>query len=387
VSVRKRRWTTATGESKEAWLVAYRDSEGDRAHKTFARKKDADAYHAKVTMEVAAGMHTSDSRSITVREAGQQWLTSREQDGVERATLVNYREYLELHIAPLIGAKKLTELTVPAVRTFKDRLREANRSPAMVKKILVSLSAILADAQDRGYINQNVAHQRRGKNNRIDARAKPRLEAGRDIPTPAEISAIIATLTGPGRTRPLLLTAIFTGLRASELRGLTWANTDLARGEIRVTQRADRFGVMGAPKSTAGRRSVPLPPLVINALKEWKLKSPSNTLDLVFPGDREVLALTTIVQFDWWPVQLAAAVVDAEGKAKYSGFHSLRHFFASWCINRRADGGRELPIKVVQGLLGHASIQMTADRYGHLFPRSDDSAELAAAERALMAVV
>ena len=64
------------------------------------------------------------------------------------------------------------------------------------------------------------------------------------------------------------------------------------------------------------------------------------------------------------------------------GPHSLRHFYASWCINRRVDGGLELPLKLVQARLGHASIQMTADTYGHLFPRGDDGSELAAAERA-----
>jgi integrase len=58
--------------------------------------------------------------------------------------------------------------------------------------------------------------------------------------------------------------------------------------------------------------------------------------------------------------------------------------YASWCINRRADGGLELPLKVVQTWLDHASIQITADRYGHLFPSSDGGSELAAAEKALM---
>ena len=60
-------------------------------------------------------------------------------------------------------------------------------------------------------------------------------------------------------------------------------------------------------------------------------------------------------------------------KAKYTGLHCLRHFYASWCINRRADGGLELPLKLVQARLGHASIQMTADRYGHLFPELDEA--------------
>jgi integrase len=82
--------------------------------------------------------------------------------------------------------------------------------------------------------------------------------------------------------------------------------------------------------------------------------------------------------------QVAAGVVDRNGRAKYS-MHALRHFYASWCINRKADGGLELPPKSVQARLGHSSIVMTLDRYGHLFPSHDDGAELAAAEKLLLA--
>jgi integrase len=69
---------------------------------------------------------------------------------------------------------------------------------------------------------------------------------------------------------------------------------------------------------------------------------------------------------------------------KYKGLHSLRHFFASWCINRKADGGLELPPKTVQYRMGHSSIMVTMDTYGHLFPRADDTAELAAAASTLL---
>ena len=93
---------------------------------------------------------------------------------------------------------------------------------------------------------------------------------------------------------------------------------------------------------------------------------------------------TRIVEHGFHPAQVAAGVVDRHGGAKYKGLHSLRHFYASWCINRRVDGGLELPLKLVQARLGHASIQMTADTYGHLFPRGDDGAELAAAEKAFL---
>ena len=53
---------------------------------------------------------------------------------------------------------------------------------------------------------------------------------------------------------------------------------------------------------------------------------------------------------------------------KYTGFHALRHWYASWCINRKADGGLELTAKAVQSRMGHSSIQVTFDTYGHLFP-------------------
>jgi integrase len=385
MSVRKRTWNNDRGESREAWVVDYRDQLRHRHLKTFARKRDADRYHAEVAVDVGAGIHTADSRSVTVAEAGKLWLTSREAAGIERTTLASYREHLALHIVPLIGNTKLSALTAPFIREYEDRL-QADRSPAMVRKIMVSLSGILSDAEDRGLVAQNVVRarrNRRARNGAADARRDGKLKVGIDIPAPDEIRAIIGKLDG--RWRPLLLTAIFTGLRASELRGLRWADVDLPRGELHVRQRADRFNAIGRPKSRAGERTVPLLPIVANALREWRLAFPKSDLDLAFPNRHgRVERHSDIMRLGWWPTQIAASVIDKHGAAKYSGLHSLRHFYASWCINRRADGGLELPLKVVQARLGHASISITADRYGHLFPRGDDGAELAAAERAFL---
>jgi integrase len=180
-----------------------------------------------------------------------------------------------------------------------------------------------------------------------------------------------------------LIVAAFTGLRASELRGLRWADVDLKRSELHVHQRADRWGKIGDPKSESSARTIPIGPFVVNTFRTWKLQSPKS--DLVFAnGSGNVENHSNIIQRGFWPTQIAAGVVDHEGKPKYTGLHALRHFYASWCINRRADGGLELPIKMVQERLGHSSIVMTSDRYGHLFPSRDDGAELAAAERALM---
>jgi integrase len=382
MAVRKRHWTTDNGEGREAWIVDYVDQAGDRHIKTFARKRDADAYHAKAHIEVGSGTHTADAKSITVAEAAELWLQSCLANGLERTTVDTYRQHVRLHIQPWLGAVRLSQLTAPTVRNFVDRLRCAGRSSAMTKKVLVRLSSILTDATERGLVVQNVVRnlRRRSAARHAEARGRGKLKVGIDIPTPSEIRAIVSRLQG--RWRPLLLTAIFTGLRASELRALRWVDVDLKRGEIHVRQRADRYNTIGRPKSVAGERTIPLSPTLLNTLKAHRLACRH---ELVFGNGRgNVENWSNIINRGFHPVQVAAGVVTKQGKAKYTGLHALRHFYASWCINRRDDGGLELPLKIVQDRLGHASITMTADTYGHLFPRADDGSELAAAERALL---
>jgi integrase len=383
MAVRKRTWRTKTGTYRESWIVDYADQDGDRHIQTFARKKDADAFDASVRVDVRLGNHTPISKSISIDEAAALWLRTCMDNGLERTTLDTYRQHIGLHIAPLLGSVVLAQLTVPMVRDFADRLRRAGRSRAMVKKILVRLGSILADAMERGLLSQNVVRnlrisRRRGAERQAETRAHGRLKVGQDIPSLEEIRAIVANLHG--RWRSLLLTAIFCGLRASELRGLRWADVDLKRGELHVRRRADRYNVMGKPKSVAGERTIPIPPILLNTLKQHRLAAKH---DLAFGNGRgNVENWSNIINRGFHPAQIAAGVTK-DGKAKYTGLHTLRHFYASWCINRRADGGLELPLKVVQARLGHSSISMTADTYGHLFPRSDDGSEIAAAERGL----
>jgi integrase len=383
MSVRKRTWSNSGGSQGEAWVVAYTDQAGKRRIRSFDRKREADDFHATVSTDLRSGLHVPDSQSIMVAEAGRLWLHSCEANGLERTTLEVYRQHLVHHIIPLIGATKLSRLTLPMVRAFEDKLR-IDRSPAMVRKIRGSLSAILSDAQERGLVGQNVVRdlrkqRRRGKELRANKRQNGSLKVGIHIPAPDEIRALIHALDG--HWRPVLLTAIFTGLRASELRGLRWSDVDLKRGELHVRQRADCHHTIGPPKSESSERTVPLPPMVVTMLRAHRLACPKGQLDLVFPnGKGNVESYRNIVIRGFKPAMVAAGIVTKTGQPKYTGLHALRHFFASWCINRRVDGGLELPLKVVQSRMGHSTIQLTADCYGHLFPRGDDSAELAAAE-------
>jgi integrase len=400
MAVRKRTWTNKNGSRSHAWIAEYTDHEGKRRLRTFEKKEEAGAYHASVSGELRSGIHVPDSRSVTVAEAGRLWLEGCEAASLERSTIECYRQRLKRHIIPLIGAVKLSRLTAPMVRAFEDKLA-ADRTPAMVRKARVSLGALLTDAQERGLVGQNVVRALRGRRRGKDAtaaRQKSKLQVGVDIPSPSEIRALLAAASD--QARPVLLTAVFTGLRISELRGLRWDDVDLKRGELHVRQRADCYNTIGRPKSAAGERAVPLPPALVRTLREWRLACPNGELGLVFPAaDGSVETYSNMTRHALTPALLAAGITspvadqhgkparDEDGKpivtGKY-GWHSLRHFYASWGINRRADGGLELPIKVVQSRLGHASIQMTADIYGHLFPRGDDGAELAAAEQALL---
>lgn len=380
MSVRKRTWTTRKGEQKECWIVDYVDQSGDRHIQTFERKKDADEYQATVKVDVRQGVHTPQSKGTTVSQAAEDWIAYVKLEGRERSTLEQYRQHVTHHINPRLGREKLAKLTTPRINAFRDDLL-ANMSRPLAKKVLTSLKALLKDAKRRGNVAQNAALD---VSISADKRGKTKLKAGVDIPTPDEIRRIVHAATG--KHRPLLLTAIFTGLRSSELRGLRWQDVDLKRGELHVRQRADRWNKIGKPKSDSGSRTIPLGPLVLNTLKEWRLACPKGDLGLVFPNGKGGLEkYTSIIQRGLLPVQITAGVVDSKGAAKYTGLHALRHFYASWLINRKKDGGLELPMKTVQQRLGHSSVVMTSDVYGHLFPRLDDGSEMAEAEKLLLA--
>jgi len=375
-SIRKRTWCTAGGEERTAWVVDYLDQHNKRRLKTFTTKKAADAWKTDALYEVKQGIHTPEHRSITVAEAARRWIERCEANGLEPSTIAQYRNHSDYHIVPLIGREKLARLTRPRVEQFRDDLLKS-RSPAMAKKVLSSLKSVLRHANEVGLVAQNVAHEVRIKNG--NGRHKRRPEAGVEIPTKAEVKALLEA--APSRWRPFIVTAVFTGLRASELRGLTWDHVDFHKRAIRVRQRADRWGKIGSPKSASSRRDVPMAPMVANALREWRLVCPRNRdgeLVYVFPsGTGKVESLGNITARCWYPLQRTAGIVDGEGKAKY-GLHALRHFFASWLIDEGFGPKR------VQALLGHSSITMTFDVYGHLFPQEDDHDKFAAGELALV---
>jgi len=232
------------------------------------------------------------------------------------------------------------------------------------KRAVRSLGGIFKEARRRGLASHYPTDD---LDLDFPERDDPRVVA----PTKAELQAIIAGAAG--RWRPLILVAIFCGLRASELRGLRWEDVNFEDREISIKQRADARNRIGKLKSKAAYRAIPMPSVVVNTLREWRLLCPKGELGLVFPsGAGKAESHSNVAQRGLEPVLRKAGIVvledglDDEGKPvkiakpKY-GLHSLRHAAASLWIQNGTNAKR------IQTLMGHSSITVTYDRYGHRF--------------------
>jgi integrase len=375
-SIRKRTWNTKGKGEQTAWIVAYLHN-GKQHIKTFSTKKAATEWRAEMTVDKQKGVHVPASTSILVADASRRWLEQAQNDGLEPSTIAAYEQAIRLHIEPFIGELKLVDLSAAGVEDFRNRLRREGRSSVMVSKVATALGGIIGHAMSLGLASRNPVREsvQYGKRRaRLAKRHEKRLEVGVDIPSKDELRLILAHASE--RWRHLIVTAIFTGLRASELRGLTWKDVDLKAATLRVRQRADRWDTIGSPKSAASAREVPLVPMVVNALKEWKLGCPKGPLKLVFPDDDgKVEALHNIHRNALGKAQRDAGI-STDWKAPKYGLHSLRHAAASLFIEQG------FTPKKVQAMLGHSSIQMTFDRYGHLFPSQESDQEKMAALQA-----
>ena len=399
--IRKRAWTTASGERREAWQVDFVDQEGKRRHKQFDKKKDADAWLVKARGQIATGTFTPESTSATIGEAIDAWIQRGEAEQLEAGTLQQYRQ-LAAHVRALMpDSLKLAKLSTARVEQFRDDLLKAHSRP-MARKILGALKSVLKDAKRRGLVAQHVAAETTiGAN----GRHRKRLEVGVDVPTPAEVRTLLEAAWA--KARAMVALAALAGLRASELRALRWPDLQLgAESTVTVAQRADRWSTIGSPKSQTSRRTVPLGETAARALKEWKLAQPPRTIKengkgrriprtLVFgtASDRPDM-LGNLQRRLLSPLQERAGIVvpgldddgkpvlDEDGKpvleAKYS-WHSLRHYAISAWLASGIDP------KTVQHWAGHSTLMLTLDTYGHMIPRPDDHQRIAAAERALLA--
>jgi len=376
-TIRKRQRANSKGEIRVTWFADYYDQHGERHRRFFPTKRAAESWLTDTRTEVKAGIHTPDADSITVKQAAAIWLDQCRRDNLTRGTLRVYDQYIRLYIEKLLGGKRLSRLTTPIIVAFRDALLdEQETSPHRVRKVLSTLRLVLAEMQRRGYVVQNAAQPVGVKISGRDAQPP---QIGVDVPSKSEVQAMLQHPERRARTR--LVISALTGIRAGESRALLWEDVDFEQRILHVRRGADWWGKVGPTKSENGKRDIPMAPYIVNALREWRISCPprqEGRQDLVFPGRAGKVASHSTVQSDFDDVQSHAGIVDDAGEPKYS-LHALRHFFASWGIEQG------FPPKRLQEILGHGSIQMTYDIYGHwLGDIEDDHARFARAEAALL---
>ncbi|MBN9470211.1 MAG: site-specific integrase [Bosea sp.] len=374
-TIRKR--TLPSG--KAVWQADYKDGGGKRRHRQFAKKSDADAFLTTARGEVAKGVHVAASASVTVDAAAEAWLGHAEKIGRERATVRRYRDSYEKYVKPRLGGTKLSAVTAPMVQRLIDDLT-GTMALSSLKKVKGAVVSLFKHAVTRGQAAINPARD-------VILPDNKRTVSRPEYPTKAELRAILEHAIP--RWRPLFRLATVTGMRASELRGLLWTDVDLEAGVIHVRRRVDMFNQFGPPKSKTGTRDIPISPATAEMLTAWQAECPKSDLGLVFPTlEGAVTSHANIQHRAFWPAQIRAGVSvdtgekDKRGKpimdAKYS-LHALRHAAAALFIEQG------FAPKRVQALMGHASLQMTYDTYGYLFPNDDDDrAKLATMESALL---
>jgi integrase len=363
MSVRRRTWTH-NGRERSAWQASVA-VDGRQVRRQFSTRREAADWERETLRNPPARAAVNP----TVEEAAETWLAACERGRGGRGpllphTLRGYRQHVDDHIVPLIGMRHLSDLRGPDIYAFFSEL-QARLQQVTARKVFKSLRSILREAQAQGFIvhDPSVGIRLASSHRDRDETQIPDKTVIRDLIAAAHRLAQSGDqrrLKAWRRYLPLILTAIFAGLRASELRALRWCDVDLGKKAIRVRQRADEKGLIGPPKSAAGRRSISIPSQLIAAFEAWKPHCPPSDLDLVFPnGQGGVEAHANIINRCWWPLQ------DEAGVRPRLKFHALRHYFVSAHI---AAGASALQ---VMREAGHSSIRVTYDIYGHLIEEED----------------
>jgi integrase len=339
----------------------YDSRRGKVIRKTFPTMAAARTWRRDAQTALAQGTMQAPS-ATTVAEAAEAWLTgakaglvsNRSGDPFKPSVVRSYERSLRTRVLPALGRLKLSELRRSDVQDFADRLRAEGLDPSTIKNTLMPIRVVCRRAVQRDELAVNPCAD-------LDL---PAVRGSRDrVADPVEGAALLAVV--PDRDRALWATALYAGLRRGELQALRWEDVDLPNGLIHVRSTWDRVEGAIPPKSKAGVRKVPISAALRAPLAAHRLACPWSK-GLVFGRSAsDAFNPSTLGQ-------RAKRAWKAAGLESI-GLHECRHSFASMMIAAMANSGTFNP-KVLQGFMGHASLTLTYDRYGHLFPGSEAEA-------------
>jgi integrase len=286
-------------------------------------------------------------------------------------TASNYRYMIDGHIASFVlpggktlGSKKVAKLTFNDVDALLDAKREAGLSPSTRRLI----RSVLVQATNQAMKWRIVTRNEPAMSTPVTVHRRE----GRSL-SPAQAKRLMETLeTSPMGT--LFIVMLTTGMRRGEAIGLRWEDVDLKKGVISVRQQVQRInGELKATevKTERSRRSINLAKPTVVALKEHKAAQRAERLASAAWTDTDYV-FTTVLGTPLDPRNVAKQFESNCLKAKIGRWHphELRHSAATLML---ATG---TPLQVVSAVLGHASIRITSDVYGHVLdPQRQNAAD------------
>jgi integrase len=335
------------GASRLRYRVRYRDPSGRERAKSFARKVDAERFLRHVEADLVRGQWVDPGQGrTTVGELAERWFATTAT--LKPKTREDYRSLLDNHVLPAFGQRPVVSIDTLAIRGWLAGLVSGGLSPSRAKHAYYVLFAVLEAAIQAGALLRNPAVG-------IRVPRSPRREMR--FLSAVEVERLAEAIVPPYGL--LVRFAAYTGLRAGELVALRVGRLDLLRGTVRVVESATEVGgrlVFGSTKTYA-ERTVRLPRFLRDDLAVHLAGRPRDPDGFVFTAARGgPLRHNNFYQRIFCPA-LARAGLPAQVR-----FHDLRHTCAALLI---AQGAHP---KAIQAHLGHSSIQVTMDRYGHLFP-------------------
>lgn len=289
----------------------------------------------------------------------------------ERSTWKQYRSHIKLHIATYpVASTLLNTLRAPECRVYLDALQE-KIGDSQAAKVMVTFRMILSYAAERGWIQGNPATT-------VKLKRQTRKVKVVTFPEKKDVKELLDTAEAMGaEEHAFCCLGFFCGLRPSELRGLPV--TAIRPGNVVIEQRADEWGKIGPPKTPKSRRTIPMGKYTAKIVDKW-LKDVTGPL--LFPSENQTpMSYQNLYNRFWKPLHIKAGLytpaVKADPKtgiiaAPESGtvytLHTMRHVAASLWIEEMSDNPKK-----VQEWLGHATLAMTMDTYGHLFKKSRDN--------------
>lgn len=313
----------------------------------------------RALVEVDEGSYTTPTKT-TVKQWLETWL-SEYTDGVKDSTRTSYRQHMNNHIIPALGAVKLSELTPATCQKFiNDLSRVKGLSAKTVKNIHGVLHHALKQAVRLGYVRMNPT----------EACTLPRIEKAKIEPLDApEIKRLLEVLDDEVYS-DVLRVDLFTGMREGEILGLQWSCVDFTRGRIKVEKQLSRPRVKGEEyRFTSLKndkpRTIQPAPFVMQLLKRQRRRQAEQRMqagaawddcgfpDLVFTSETGKFLNYTIV------LRHLKKALDAAGLPE-KRFHDLRHTYAVTSLQAGDD------VKTVQENLGHHTAAFTLDQYGHV---------------------